>query len=423
MRRVVITGMGAITPLGANLETSWKRLIAGQSGVRAITQFDVENLPVKIGAYLPWSAEPTAPDVAFCPTQYVDERDLKRMDRFIIMGLAAAEQALTDAGWKPTEVKDRDRTGVIMGSGIGGLDMIMQQAYTYRDHGVRRVTPFFIPGSIINLAAGQISIKYGFRGPNGGTVNACASGANAIGDAFRMIRYGDADVMVAGGAEASVNTLSMAGFIACRALSSKYNETPEKASRPWDKDRDGFILGEGAGIMVLEELEHARARGARIYAEVLGYGMASDGYHMTAPDPEGYGAMQAMRNALADARIMPDQIDYINAHGTSTPAGDMVEHDAVATVFSGALDRLSMSSTKSAIGHLLGAAGAVESIFSVLSMRDQIVPPTLNLDTPEDGIRIDLTPHVASRRKVQYTLSNSFAFGGANVTLIFGPQS
>jgi 3-oxoacyl-[acyl-carrier-protein] synthase II len=416
MRRVVVTGMGVVTPLGCGVNAVWDRLVAGESGVRPIQGFDVSDLPAKIAGVVP-RGETSAG--LFNADDWVPPKDQRKMDQFIIYAMAAAGEAVAHSGWKPEDDESRERTGVLIGSGIGGLLTIAETALALQDKGPRRVSPFFIPAALINLASGHISIKYGFRGPNHAVVTACATGAHAIGDAARMIALDDADVMVAGGAEASVCRLGLAGFAASRALSTGFNDTPEKASRPWDKDRDGFVMGEGAGVLVLEELEHAKKRGAKIYAEVVGYGMSGDANHITAPAEDGSGGFRAMTAALKRAQITPEQIDYINAHGTSTPLGDEVELRAVKRLFGEHAYKLSMSSTKSAIGHLLGAAGAVEAVFSILSIQNQVVPPTLNLDNPSDGCDIDLVAKKAKERPVRYALSNSFGFGGTNASLIF----
>jgi 3-oxoacyl-[acyl-carrier-protein] synthase II len=390
-------------------------LIAGQSGIRPITSFDVSDLPAKIGGMVP---EGNGPGL-FHADDYMSTKDQRKVDRFILYAVAAATQAVEDSGWMPEDEESRERTGVMIGSGIGGLPEIESTSHTLRDNGTRRVSPFFIPACLINLASGHVSIKYGFKGPNHAVVTACATGAHAIGDASRMIMYGDADVMVAGGTEAAVCRIGMAGFAAARALSTQYNDTPEKASRPWDEGRDGFVMGEGSGIVVLEEYEHAKRRGAKIYAEVIGYGMSGDAYHVTSPAEDGNGGFRAMRAALKNAGITPEQVDYINAHGTSTPAGDPVEIAAVKRLFGDHIKSLSMSSTKSAIGHLLGAAGSIEAIFCALALRDQIAPPTLNLDNPSEGFGdIDLVPHKAKSRPITIALSNSFGFGGTNASLV-----
>jgi 3-oxoacyl-[acyl-carrier-protein] synthase II len=395
-------------------------LLASQSGVGAIQAFDVSDLPVKIAGLVPRGETASG---LFNADEWVPPKDQRKMDEFIVYALTAATQAVEDSGWKPADAENRERTGVLIGSGIGGLPGIMEGVLTLHEKGPRRVSPFFIPSNLINLASGHVSIKYGFTGPNHAVVTACSTGAHAIGDAARMIIWEDADVMVAGGAEAAVCRIGLAGFAAARALSTNFNDDPPKASRPWDKARDGFVMGEGAGIVVLEELEHAKRRGAKIYAEVIGYGMSGDAYHITAPAEDGNGGYRAMRNALKRANLAPDQIDYINAHGTSTPKGDEIELSAVKRLFGDHAYKLSMSSTKSAIGHLLGAAGSVEAIFSILALREGIVPPTLNLDDPSPGCDIDLVPHKAKERPVRYALSNSFGFGGTNASLVFARVS
>ena len=419
MRRVVVTGMGLVTPLGIGLERNWRSLTEGQSGIRAIQSFEVSDLPSKIAGQVPRGDTASG---LFNADDWVAPRDQRKMDGFIVFALAAAAQAVEDAGWLPNSEEACERTGVMIGSGIGGLPGITEGALTVHERGPRRLTPFFIPANLINLASGHVSIRYGFTGPNHAVVTACSSGAHAIGDAARLIMLDDADVMVCGGTEAAICRLGLAGFAAARALSTGFNHDPPRASRPWDRERDGFVIGEGAGILVLEEYAHAKRRGAKIYAEVVGYGMSSDAFHLTAPSEDGKGACRSMRNALKRAGLAPDKIDYINAHGTSTPLGDEVELGAVKRVFGGHAYELSMSSTKSAIGHLLGAAGSVEAIFSILAIRDGVVPPTLNLDNPSPSCDIDLVPKHAKRREVRYALSNSFGFGGTNASLIFaGP--
>jgi 3-oxoacyl-[acyl-carrier-protein] synthase II len=415
MRRVVVTGLGLVTPLGCGVDVVWRRLIEGRSGIVRIDRFDVEDLPAKVAGLVP-SGEGEG---AFRIDEVVAPKEARKNDLFIIYGLAAAIDAVRDAGWQPEDEQARKRTGVLIGSGIGGLSTIADTAVELEQRGPRRVSPFFIPASLINLVSGQVSIRFGFKGPNHSVVTACSTGAHAIGDASRLIGLGDADVMIAGGAEAAICRLGVAGFAAARALSTHFNDTPERASRPWDEDRDGFVMGEGAGIVVLEELEHARARDARIYGEIVGYGLSGDAYHITAPSPDGDGGYRSMQAALARAGMTPDAIDYINAHGTSTPLGDEIELGAVKRLFGAAARRLSMSSTKSAIGHLLGAAGSVEAIFSVLALYHQTVPPTLNLDRPSPGCDLDLVPYEARRREVRAALSNSFGFGGTNASLIF----
>lgn len=412
-RRIVVTGLGMVSPLGSGVETSWKNLVAGQSGVRAIERFSVADLPARIAAQVPTG------EGGFVATDFVEAKDLRKNDPFIIYGIAAAVEAFRDAGIVLETDEQRERIGVMIGSGIGGLGTIADTAVELETKGPRRVSPFFIPASLINLVSGQVSIRLGLKGPNHSVVTACSTGSHAIGDASRLIQLGDADIMLAGGAEAAICRLGIAGFCAARALSTGFNETPEKASRPWDKNRDGFVMGEGAGIVVLEELEHAKRRGAKIYAEIKGYGLSGDAYHITSPAPEHEGAYRAMAMALKRAGMAPSEIDYVNAHGTSTPAGDELEFGAVARIFGNEAANISMSSTKSAVGHLLGAAGAVEAIFSILAIRDQVVPPTLNLDDPEESCRsIDLVPHKARERRVRAALSNSFGFGGTNASLI-----
>ena len=415
MRRVVVTGLGLVTPLGLGVEHVWARLIAGESGVGAIQSFDVSDLPAKIAGQVPLGDAPGG----FNADVHVPPKDQRKMGMFIQFALAAATEAVKHSGWEPQDEEGRQRTGVMIGSGIGGLQGIYEASLTLSERGPRRVSPFFIPSCLINLASGHISIRFGFKGPNHAVVTACSSGAHAIGDAARLIIFDDADVMVAGGTEATVGRLGMAGFAASRALSTGFNETPERASRPWDRDRDGFVMGEGSGVVVLEELEHARRRGAKIHAEIVGYGMSGDAHHVTAPAEDGNGAFRAMQAALKRAGMTPSDIDYINAHGTSTPLGDEIELGAVKRLFGEAAYKVSMSSTKSAIGHLLGAAGAVEAIFCILAMRDGVCPPTLNLDNPSPGCDIDLVAKQAKKRPVRVALSNSFGFGGTNASLIF----
>ncbi|ACK49863.1 3-oxoacyl-(acyl-carrier-protein) synthase 2 [Methylocella silvestris BL2] len=415
MRRVVITGVGMVSPLACGSEATWTRLLDGQSGARIITEFDTSDLPCKIAMPVPRG---DGQNGSFNPDEWMEPKEQRKVDQFIIYAISAATQALNDAGWKPTSYQDQIETGVLIGSGIGGLTGIAETAVILHERGARRVSPFFIPGRLINLAGGYVSIQHGLRGPNHAVVTACSTGAHAIGDAARLIQFGDAEVMVAGGAESPISRIGVAGFAACRALSTGFNDRPKQASRPYDKDRDGFVVGEGAGCVVLEAYEHAKARGARIYAEIIGYGMSGDAYHITAPQPTGDGAFRAMSAAIKRAGVSPLDIDYINAHGTSTPLGDEIELQAVQRLV-GDPKGLSMSSTKSAIGHLLGAAGAVEAIFSVLALRDQIVPPTLNLDNASVDTKIDLVPHKARKREVEFVLSNSFGFGGTNACLIF----
>jgi 3-oxoacyl-[acyl-carrier-protein] synthase II len=416
MRRVVITGLGLVSPLACGVEESWSRLLAGRSGVRRITSFKTEDLATKIAGTVPVG---DGADGTFNADQWLDPREQRRVDNFITLGLAAAQQAVEDSGWQPGTEEDRDATGVLIGSGIGGLNGIAEAALILERNGPRRVSPFFITGRLINLVSGYASIRFGYKGPNHAVVTACATGAHAIGDAARLIALGDADAMLAGGTEAAVCRIGIVGFNACRALSTNFNDAPEKASRPYDRDRDGFVMGEGAGALMLEEYEHAKARGAKIYAEIKGYGLSGDAHHITAPAEDGDGGFRAMKMALKRADLSPSDIDYVNAHGTSTPLGDEIELRAVERLFGNATAKMSMSSTKSSIGHLLGAAGAVEAIFSVLAIRDQIVPPTLNLDNPSVETEIDLVPHKAKKREVKAALSNSFGFGGTNASLIF----
>ena len=415
MRRVVITGMGLVTPLGCGVEASWGRLVDGVSGAGPIKGFDVSDLSARIACQVPLGEE----EHAFEPVSWVPAKDLKKLDTFIAFGLAAAQQAVDDAGWTPEDERSRSRTGVMIGSGIGGLPAMEAGSIQLREQGPRRISPFLIPSTLINLLSGHVSIRFGYTGPNHSAVTACSTGAHAIGDASRLIQRDDVDVMLAGGAEAAICRIGVAGFAAARALSTRFNDQPSRASRPWDRDRDGFVMGEGAGVVVLEELEHAKARGARAYAEVRGYGMSGDAYHITAPAPDGSGARRSMEAALASAGLDVADVDYINAHGTSTPQGDEIEHAVVKQFFGAAAHELSMSSTKSATGHLLGAAGSVEAIFAVLAIRDSVVPPTLNLDNPSEGCDLDLVPHTAKERKVDAVLSNSFGFGGTNASLVF----
>ena len=411
----MVTGLGMVSPLACGAEATWRRLIAGESGVARVENFDVSDIPCQIAAQIPRGA---APD-AFNPDEWMEPKEQRRVDDFIVYALAAAAQALKDADWAPKTYDEEIETGVLIGSGIGGLGGIYDASVTLHEKGPRRISPFFIPGRLINLAGGQVSIAHRLRGPNHAVVTACSTGAHAIGDAGRLIALGDANVMVAGGAESTVNRIALAGFAACRALSTGFNDRPREASRPYDRDRDGFVMGEGAGCVVLEELEHARARGARVYAELIGYGLSGDAYHLTAPAPDGDGAYRAMAAALKRAGVSPAEIDYINAHGTSTPVGDEIELRAVERLLSDAAAKVTMSSTKSSIGHLLGAAGAVEAIFSILALRDQVAPPTINLDHPSVETPVDLGPHVARKRKIDVALSNSFGFGGTNASLMF----
>jgi 3-oxoacyl-[acyl-carrier-protein] synthase II len=415
MRRVVVTGLGIVSPLGTGIEPTWKKMLEGKSGAGPITRFDASDLSTRIAFEV---KEGDGTDGTLKRDDWLDPKDQRRYDDFIQFALVAAKQAMADSGYMPKTEDEKYRSGVLVGSGIGGLTGIQDTTLLEKEKGPRRVSPFFIPGSLINLASGLISITFGLKGPNHAVVTACSTGSHAIGDAARIIAVGDADVMVAGGAESAICRIGIAGFIACKALSSGFNDTPEKASRPYDKDRDGFVMGEGAGIVVLEDMEHAKARGARIYAEVIGYGMSGDAYHITAPSADGDGAYRCMQAAMKRAQITPSDIDYINAHGTSTPLGDEIELRAVERLLGNTAGKLAMSSTKSSVGHLLGAAGAVEAIFSILAMRDQICPPTLNLDNPSVETAIDLVPNVAKKKEINTVLSNSFGFGGTNASLI-----
>lgn len=415
MRRVVITGVGLVTPLACGAEQTWSKLVDGESGAGAVESFDVSDLACKVACQVPRG---DGSEGTYNPDDWMDPKEQKRVDEFIVYAMAASVQAVQDSGWTPEAYEDRIRTGVLIGSGIGGLRGIEEASLVLAEKGPRRISPFFIPGRLINLASGYVSIRYGFKGPNHSVVTACSTGAHAIGDASRLISLGDADVMVAGGAESAVNRLGIAGFVACRALSTHFNDEPARASRPYDRDRDGFVMGEGAGIAVLEELEHAKRRGAKIYAEVIGYGLSGDAHHITAPAEDGDGGFRSMKAAIARAGISPDEIDYINAHGTSTPLGDEIELNAVARLLGDSVKGAWMSSTKSAIGHLLGAAGSVEAIFCVLAMRDNIAPPTLNLENPSVETRIDLVPLKSRERRIDTVLSNSFGFGGTNASLI-----
>ena len=416
MRRVVVTGLGLVTPLASGTQQTWQRLLAGQSGISAIEKFDVSDIPCKIAGQVPRG---DGSNGSFNPDQWMEPKEQRKVDDFIIFAMAAATQALDDAGWHPSEYDDQITSGVLIGSGIGGVEGIAETALTLRDRGPRRVSPFFIPGRLINLASGYVSIAHSLKGPNHAVVTACSTGAHAIGDAGRLIALGDADVMLAGGTESPINRISLAGFAACRALSTGFNDTPQRASRPYDRDRDGFVMGEGAGAVVLEEYEHAQRRGARIYGELIGYGLSGDAYHITAPAEDGDGAFRCMSAAIRRAGISAADIDYINAHGTSTPLGDEIELKAVERLVGNAAANVAMSSTKSSIGHLLGAAGTVEAIFCLLSMRDGVVPPTLNLDNPSIATALDLVPHKSRQRPVEIALSNSFGFGGTNASLIF----
>ncbi len=415
MRRVVVTGMGIVTSLGVGIEENWQKLISGKSGISNISRFDTTYLPCKVAGEIKHGEG----EGQFDPLKYLSVKDLKKMDYFITYGMIAAIAAVEDSGWLPTSQEDLDMTGVLIGSGIGGLPGIEETSIALSQAPDKRISPFFIPASLINLVSGNLSIKYGFSGPNHAVVTACSTGAHAIGDAARLIQYGDADVMVAGGTEGAICNVGMSGFAAAKALSTGFNDTPEKASRPWDRDRDGFVMGEGSGIVVLEELEHAKKRGAKIYGEIVGYGLTGDGFHITAPHPEGRGGFRAMQMAMKRTGLNIDQIDYINAHGTSTPMGDEIELGAVQRLFGDNAKHMMMSSTKSSIGHLLGAAGSVEAIYSLLAMRDNIAPPTLNLENQPEGTVIDLVAKKAKEKKIDIVLSNSFGFGGTNASLIF----
>ena len=418
LRRIVVTGMGLVTPLGCGLDGPWSSLISGQSGISKISSIDVSDLPSQIAGQVPRQNTGLFSEDLFVPDDYISSKDQKRMDVFIQYGLSAAILAISDSGWEPKDEASLLKTGVMVGSGIGGLPEIEKSAQIVNGGKVRRLSPFFIPASLINLVSGQIAIRYGFKGPNSAVVTACASGAHAIGDAARLIALGDAEVMIAGGAEAAICRLGVAGFSQARALSTGFNDNPTEASRPWDEDRDGFVIGEGAGVIVLETLEHAKNRGANIYAEIKGYGMSGDAYHITAPAEDGDGGFRAMQGALKSARLNPEDVDYINAHGTSTPLGDEIEHSAVKRLFKGKEKDLAMSSTKSSTGHLLGAAGAVEAIFSILAIKHQVAPPTLNLIKPSEGCDLNLIPLEAQPKTIKSVLSNSFGFGGTNASLI-----
>jgi 3-oxoacyl-[acyl-carrier-protein] synthase II len=415
MRRVVITGMGLVTPVGSGVEAAWSNLLEGQSGARRVEEFEVSDISCQIANFVPRGAHS---DGKFNPDDWMEPKEQRKVDDFIIYAVAAADQAIADAGLKLDTTEAQERAGVLIGSGIGGLSGIADTSILLKEKGPRRVSPFFIPGRLINLAGGYVSIKHGLRGPNNAVVTACATGTHAIGDAARLIALEDADVMVAGGSESPICRIALAGFAACRALSTGFNDNPTKASRPYDRDRDGFVMGEGAGVVILESYEHAKARGAKIYAEVIGYGMSADAYHITAPAEDGDGAYRCMKAALARAGVSASEIDYVNAHGTSTPMGDEIELKAVERLFGNSSGKLAMSSTKSATGHLLGAAGAIEAIFSALAIRDNVVPPTLNLDNPSVETGIDLVPHKAQKRDVNIALSNSFGFGGTNASLV-----
>ena len=417
MRRVVVTGLGMVTPLGVGVDHNWSQIIAGETGIGRITGFEVDDLACQIAGQVPAADQPGGLDM----DAFIEPREQRKQDRFIQLGIVAAQLAVEDSGWKPEDRESQNRTGVMIGSGIGGLETIVQTDQLMNERGPRRITPFFIPSALINLVSGHVSIKYGFRGPNHAVVTACSTGAHAIGDAARMVALNDADVMVAGGAEAAVCRIGMAGFAAARALSTGYNDAPEKASRPWDTGRDGFVMGEGAGVVVLEELEHARARGASIYGEIKGYGMSGDAYHITAPAEDGDGGFRAMEAALKRAGLAVSEIDYVNAHGTSTPLGDLIESGAVRRLLGDAVGSVSMSSTKSATGHLLGAAGAIEAIYSIKAVQTGDLPPTLNLEDPEEAVRdFDLVPLMSRKREIRNAMSNSFGFGGTNASLIIG---
>src|SRR5437868_8123991 len=415
MRRVVVTGLGMVSPLACGVEATWQRLIAGESGARRIDKFEVADLPAQIACQIPRG---DGANNTYNPDQWMEPKEQRKVDEFIVFAMCAARQAIEDSGWKPKTADEQNATGVLIGSGIGGLEGIADTAITLKERGPRRVSPFFIPGRLINLASGYVSIEHGLKGPNHSVVTACSTGAHAIGDAARLIALGDADVMVAGGTESPICRLAMAGFCAARALSTGFNETPERASRPYDRDRDGFVMGEGAGVVVLEEYEHAKARGAKIYAEVTGYGLSGDAYHITSPSPDGDGGFRSMIAAMKRAGVTAADIDYINAHGTSTPLGDEIELGAVERMLGNAASKVSMSSTKSATGHLLGAAGAIEAIFSILAIRDNVAPPTINLENPSVETAIDLVPQTARKREINVALSNSFGFGGTNASLI-----
>ena len=415
MRRVVVTGLGMVTPLGSGVDATWKNIVEGQSGAGRIENFDVSDLAAQIACQI---KRGDGTNGTFNPDQWMEPKEQRKVDEFIIYGVAAAKQALADSGWSPKTYEEQTRSGVLIGSGIGGIGGIYDASVTLHEKGPRRISPFFIPGRLINLISGHVSIEHGLKGPNHSVVTACSTGAHAIGDAARLIALDDADVMVAGGAESPINRLSLAGFAACKALSTGFNDRPQAASRPYDKDRDGFVMGEGAGVVVLEEYEHAKARGAKIYAEVIGYGLSGDAYHITAPSEDGDGAFRCMQAALKRAKIGASELDYINAHGTSTPMGDEIELRAVERLLGDSASKLAMSSTKSATGHLLGAAGAIEAIFSILAIRDNIVPPTLNLDNPSVQTAIDLVPHKAKSKEINTVLSNSFGFGGTNASLV-----
>lgn len=418
MKRVVVTGMGIVSPLGVGIDQNWSSLLAGQSGIKKIDGFKIDDIPCQIAGLVPMG---DGTNGTLNPDDWVEPKEQRKIDRFILYGMIAAEMAVKDSGWVAETEDQQHRTGVLIGSGIGGLETIYETSLLLEERGPRRVSPFFIPSALINLISGQVSIKYGFKGPNHSVVTACSTGSHAIGDAARLIKYGDADVVVAGGAEAAVCRIGMAGFAAARALSTGFNDTPEKGSRPWDKSRDGFVMGEGSGMVVLEEYEHAKARGAKIYGEIKGYGLSGDAHHITAPASDGDGGFRAMSAAMKDAGMTPQDIDYVNAHGTSTPLGDVIEAGAVKRLFEGSLDTMSMSSTKSATGHLLGAAGAIEAIFAILATAHDEVPPTINLEDPADEVAgLDLVPNKPKKKTVKNAMSNSFGFGGTNASLVVG---
>ncbi len=419
MRRVVVTGLGMVSPLGVGVDHNWKEITNGKSGIKKIEHFDVSDITSRIAGIIPRSEDENPTNGAYNPDVFMEPKEQRKVDEFIVYGMAAAQEAIADSGWEPSNDEDFNRTGVLIGSGIGGLDEIYKTSTLMNERGPRRISPFFVPAALINLVSGHVSIKYGYKGPNHSVVTACATGTHAIGDAARLIALDDADVMIAGGAEGAVCRLGVAGFAAARALSTGYNDTPEEASRPWDEGRDGFVIGEGAGIVVLEEYEHAKKRGATIYGEVIGYGLSGDAHHITSPAEDGDGGFRAMQAALKRAELNPEDIDYVNAHGTSTPLGDGIEFGAVKRLFTNALDTMSMSSTKSAIGHLLGAAGAVEAIYSIKAMQTGVMPPTLNLDNPSENCNgIDLVPKEAKEKEIKTVLSNSFGFGGTNASIV-----
>ena len=419
MRRVVVTGLGMVSPLGVGVDHNWKEITNGKSGIKKIEHFDVSDITSRIAGIIPRSEDENPTNGAYNPDVFMEPKEQRKVDEFIVYGMAAAQEATADSGWEPSNDEDFNRTGVLIGSGIGGLDEIYKTSTLMNERGPRRISPFFVPAALINLVSGHVSIKYGYKGPNHSVVTACATGTHAIGDAARLIALDDADVMIAGGAEGAVCRLGVAGFAAARALSTGYNDTPEEASRPWDEGRDGFVIGEGAGIVVLEEYEHAKKRGATIYGEVIGYGLSGDAHHITSPAEDGDGGFRAMQAALKRAELNPEDIDYVNAHGTSTPLGDGIEFGAVKRLFTNALDTMSMSSTKSAIGHLLGAAGAVEAIYSIKAMQTGVMPPTLNLDNPSENCNgIDLVPKEAKEKEIKTVLSNSFGFGGTNASIV-----